>query len=70
MNIVNADIIQIPSNISNKESNIETVELSLDILEIAEYLLADNELNKKISFQLRKINYSDLFNALIMHVTK
>jgi|GEM_PF-4795844 len=65
MNIVNADIIQIPSNISNKESNIETVELSLDILEIAEYLLADNELNKKISFQLRKINYSDLFNALI-----
>jgi hypothetical protein len=65
MNIVNADIIQISRSESNKESNIETVELSLDILEIAEYLLAENELNKKISFQLRKINYSYLFNALI-----
>ncbi|UJS23760.1 hypothetical protein [Thiothrix winogradskyi] len=65
MNLVNADIIQIPTSTSNKESNIETIKLSLDILEIAEYLLADNDLNKKISFQLRKINYSDLFNALI-----
>lgn len=44
MNLVNAEIIQIPSSTPNKESNIETVELSLDILEIAEYLLADRQI--------------------------
>lgn len=65
MNFSNAEIIQMPSKTSNKESNIGIVELSLDIIEIARYLADDNDLNKQISFQLRKINYSELFNALI-----